>query len=54
VLAQALRLVIVALGGWAVAGSGVAAGTFFAIVAAAMVAYGCATALAVHRARWGR
>lgn len=52
VLAQALRLVIVALGGWAIAGTGAAAGTFFAIVAAAMVAYGCATAVAVHKARW--
>lgn len=53
VLAQALRLAIVAIGGWWIAGTGAPAGTLFAIVAAALVAYGCATAVAVHRARWG-
>lgn len=53
VLAQATRLAIVAIGGWWIAGTGAAPSTLFAIVAAAMVAYGCVTAIAVHRARWG-
>jgi Na+-driven multidrug efflux pump len=53
VLAQAIRLAIVAIGGWWIAGTGAPAGALFAVVAAAMVAYGCATAVAVHNARWG-
>lgn len=54
VLAQGVRLLVVAIGGWAIAGTGAPASRLFAIVAIAMVAYGCATALAVYKVRWGR
>jgi putative MATE family efflux protein len=53
VLAGTLRLVIVALGGWWLIVSGGPVWALFALVGGAMLAYGVATALAVHRSRWG-
>ncbi len=53
VLAQSARLAVVALGGWWIAGTTQSVGALFAIVAVAMAAYGCATALAVHSVSWG-
>ena len=53
VLAGTLRLVMVAVGGSALAAAQAPAWTIFALVAAAMAAYGLATALAVHITPWG-
>ncbi len=54
VLAQSVRLIIVALGGWWLARSNAPAWTLFALIGAAMVAYGLAMALAVYTAKWGK
>ena len=53
VLASTLRLVLVAgVGAWLMA-RGAPAWQYFALVAAAMVAYGLATAAAIHLTPWG-
>lgn len=53
VLAAALRLLLVLGVGSMLATTGAGAAAYFALVAAAMAAYGVATALAVHFTRWG-
>jgi MATE family, multidrug efflux pump len=53
VLAGTLRLVIVCLGGWMLTAAGAPGWTYFALVGAAMAAYGLATAAAVWATRWG-
>lgn len=53
VLAGTLRLVLVALGGWALAVAQTPPWTIYALVALGMVAYGLATALAVRFSAWG-
>ena len=53
VLAGTLRLVLVAVGGWALALAQSPPWTIFALAALAMAAYGMATALAVRFTRWG-
>ena len=52
VLAGTMRLVLVGVGGWWLASSGAPAWTLFALVGAAMVAFGLATALSVRLTRW--
>ena len=52
VLAGTLRLAIVAIGGWYLVASGAGAAAMFALVGLAMVAYGLATAGAVHLVSW--
>jgi Na+-driven multidrug efflux pump len=54
VLAGAARLLLVGIGGWWLASSGAPAWTLFALVSAAMVAYGLGTALSVCLTRWGK
>ncbi len=54
VLAGTLRLVLVAVLGWVLAGRGAGPAAYFALVAGAMVAYGLATALAVKLTPWAR
>jgi hypothetical protein len=49
-----LRLTIVAVGGWWLASSDAPAWTLFALVGAAMTAFGLSTAAAVGLTRWGR
>jgi Na+-driven multidrug efflux pump len=53
VLAGTLRLLLVALGGWALAEAQADTWTIFALAGLGMVAYGLAMALLVHRAKWG-
>jgi Na+-driven multidrug efflux pump len=53
VLAGTLRLVLVALGGWALALVQAPAWSIFALVGLGMAAYGLATALAVRFTPWG-
>ncbi|HWV96967.1 MAG TPA: MATE family efflux transporter [Xanthobacteraceae bacterium] len=53
VMASALRLVIVAGGGWWLASINASAVALFALVGAAMLIYGLGTALAVYLTRWG-
>lgn len=52
VLAATLRLLLVAVAGSRLASQGAAPSAYFALVAAAMVAYGLATAAAVWRTSW--
>ena len=52
VLAQGLRLAVVAVGGWWLSVLQAPLWTVFALVGAAMAAYGIATALAVYAASW--
>lgn len=54
VLAGTARLLVIALGGWWLAAAEQPAWTMFALVGAAMVVYGLATAYAIRRTRWGR
>ncbi|HYW64209.1 MAG TPA: MATE family efflux transporter [Bradyrhizobium sp.] len=54
VLASTLRLAIVGIGGWWLASSSAPAWTLFALVGAAMVAFGLSTAASVKLARWGK
>jgi len=54
VLAGTARLVVIALGGWWLLAADQPAWTMFALVGFAMVVYGLATMLAIHRSRWGR
>jgi Na+-driven multidrug efflux pump len=53
VLAGTLRLVVVAVGGWALAFAQTPPWTIFALVALAMAAYGLATVVAVRLTPWG-
>jgi Na+-driven multidrug efflux pump len=53
VLAQSVRLLVVALGGWLLTSNGGGTSTsFFLLVAASLVAYGVAAALAVRLVSW--
>src|SRR3954454_4724415 len=54
VLASTLRVAIGGLGGWWLAASDAPAWTLFALVGAAMVAFGLSTAGSVKLARWGK
>jgi Na+-driven multidrug efflux pump len=54
VLAASLRLAMVAIGGWWLASSGAPAWMLFALVGAAMVAYGLGTAASIALTRWGK
>ncbi len=54
VLAGTLRFAIIAFGGWWLAVSSAPAWMMFALVAAAMAAYGAACALSVYLVKWGR
>jgi putative MATE family efflux protein len=54
VLAGTVRLVMVAIGGWWLATIQAEPWTLFALVGAAMVAYGVASAFAVYIVPWGR
>jgi putative MATE family efflux protein len=54
VLAGTARLLLVGLGGWWLASSGAPAWTLFALVGAAMVVFGLATALSVRMTRWDK
>jgi putative MATE family efflux protein len=53
VLAGTLRLLVVALGGWALAQAQAETWTIFALAGMGMAAYGLAMAGLVHRAKWG-
>jgi putative MATE family efflux protein len=53
VLAGTLRLLVVALGGWALADAQAPAWTIFALAGLGMAAYGLSMAWLVHRAKWG-
>jgi len=53
VLAQTVRLLIIAAGGWWLTRIGAPAWQMFALVSFAMVAYGLAAAFAVYRVPWG-
>jgi len=53
VLASTLRLLMVAGGGWWLASAHAPAWTLYALVGAAMVTFGVATAVAVRLTRWG-
>ncbi len=52
VLATTLRLLVVAFGGWWLIGSSAPVSQMFAVVGAAMVAYGSATAAAIYFVSW--
>ena len=52
-IAGTIRLLMVALGGWWLAAIGAPAWMLFALVSAAMVAYGVATVIAIAVTRWG-
>jgi putative MATE family efflux protein len=52
VLAGTIRLVLVALGGWALSSTGAPAWTLFALVGIAMVVFGLSTALSIRLTRW--
>lgn len=54
VLAGTVRLAVVIAGGWLFLGPGARFGDLAAVVAAAMIAYGASTALAVWMTRWGK
>lgn len=53
VLAQSLRLAVIAVGAWWLSATNAPASALFALVAAAMVAYGVGSAIAVRNAKWG-
>ncbi|MFV0296613.1 MAG: MATE family efflux transporter, partial [Hyphomicrobiaceae bacterium] len=53
VLAQTVRLVVVAVGGWWVTSTGAPLSALFWVVGGALVAYGLAAALAVWLVNWG-
>jgi Na+-driven multidrug efflux pump len=52
IVAQSLRLAMVVVGGFALIAADAPMWSFFALSAAAMIAMGLATALAVRMARW--
>ncbi|MGE0768378.1 MAG: MATE family efflux transporter [Hyphomicrobiaceae bacterium] len=53
VLAQSLRLLVIAIGGWWLNAVGGSATAFFALVGVSLFAYGAAAFLAVWLVRWG-
>ena len=53
VIAGTIRLLMVGIGGWVLVSIGAASWTLFALVSAAMVAYGVSTVVAVKVTRWG-
>jgi putative MATE family efflux protein len=53
VLAQSARLAVIIVGAMAIARWGASASAAYAVVAAAMVVYGLASALSLYLARWG-
>jgi hypothetical protein len=53
VLAGTLRLLMVGFGGWWLVSINAPAWTLFALVGAAMVVFGLATALSIRLTRWG-
>jgi putative MATE family efflux protein len=53
VIAGTVRLLMVALGGWWLVSIGAPPWTLFALVSAAMVAYGISTVIAIKVTRWG-
>lgn len=53
VLAGTFRLLLVLLGGWFLVAQGAPAFHMFALIGAAMLAYGVLSGLAVYRVRWG-
>ncbi len=53
VLAGTLRLAVIVIGGWLLSANGAPDWAYFALVGAAMVAYGIATSSAVYLTRWG-
>ncbi len=53
VIAGTIRLLMVGVGGWVLVSIGAASWTLFALVSAAMVAYGVSTVVAVNVTRWG-
>jgi Na+-driven multidrug efflux pump len=54
VLAGTIRLLMVCVGGWWLVSIDAPAWTLFALVGAAMVVFGLATAISVRLARWGK
>ena len=54
VMAGTLRFAIIALGGWLLAINNAPAWAMFALVGAAMAAYGLSCALAVYVSKWGK
>lgn len=52
VLAQSLRLAIIAIGAWWLSAADAPASALFALIAGGMMAYGIASAIALQRARW--
>jgi putative MATE family efflux protein len=53
-LAQSMRLIVVAVGGWFLTAAQAPAWTMFALVGIAMVVYGLSAAAAVYFVRWGK
>ena len=53
VLAATVRLLVIAVGGWLLTNAGAPPWALFALVTCSFVAYGTATAAAVHLTRWG-
>jgi len=53
VLAGTIRLLLVGIGGWWLATAGAPAWTLFALVGAAMAAFGLATIVTIRLTRWG-
>ncbi len=54
VVSQAVRLIIIAVGGWWLVGQGAPLVDLFAVIGVSLVAYGLAMAMAVKFSRWGR
>jgi putative MATE family efflux protein len=54
VLASTLRLVLVGIGGWWLASIHASAWTLFALVGAAMIAFGLGTAASIRLTHWGK
>jgi Na+-driven multidrug efflux pump len=54
VLAQTMRLAVIAVGGWWLTSRGATAPQFFLVVAASLVTYGLAATFAVARIKWSR
>jgi putative MATE family efflux protein len=54
VLAQSLRLAVIAIGGTWLTATAASAASLFAVVGLAMLAYGLASAASVHWSQWGK
>jgi Na+-driven multidrug efflux pump len=54
VLAQTVRLIVIATGGWWLTRSGASINEFFLVVAVSLTGYGLAAAMAVSRIRWSQ